>query len=152
MSYLKKNQYNKVSNRIDEAHASDQYKKELKKILLIVKEIVAQIDVNTDVLWTEFENANELVGVLNKKAKQLKQGDLSKLEEIKFFFLPTSVLQEVAVSNGWESLYLSLASKFDRHYTKITNTYDYLILYDDKKITPFKKIKKIWNRIMQRDS
>jgi hypothetical protein len=152
MSYLKKNQYNKVSNRIDEAHASDQYKNELKKILLIVKEIVAQIDVNTDMLWTEFENANELVGDLNKKAKQLKQGDLSKLEEIKFFFLPTSVLQEVAVSNGWESLYLSLASKFDRHYTKITNTYDYLILYDDKKITPFKKIKKIWNRIMQRDS
>jgi len=151
MSYLKKFRYNKVSNQIDEAHASVQYKEELRQILLIVKEIISQIDANTDVLWTEYESAKELVTDLNKKVEQLKNGDLNKLEEIKFFFLPTSSLQEVAISNGWTSLYQSLASKFDRHYAKIINTYDYLILYDDEKTTPFNKLKKLWNKLIQRD-
>jgi len=49
----------------------------------------------------------------------LAQGDLSCLKEIQLLFLPTSVLQEHSLQNGWSKEYLAIASHFDRLYERL---------------------------------
>jgi hypothetical protein len=67
-----------------------------------------------DVVWSHYGDEEELVADLRDHADRLRQGDRSRLPDLRVLFLPTGALQEIAISSGWSDRYLSLASRFDR--------------------------------------
>lgn len=92
-----------------------------KLIIDIVKIIRQKITVETDIVWTSYNNVNELQKDVDKNLISFENGDLQALEKFKYLFGPTATFQELSLSNGWSEEYLILAERFDEAYEKIKN-------------------------------
>lgn len=68
-----------------------------------------------DVTWTAtWDTAEEMIADLRDHLSKVRLGDFSRLDQLKFLFLPTGPLQEVSVSSGWAEEYLTLAARCGR--------------------------------------
>ena len=76
-----------------------------------VKEIIDSP--NTDVTWSRYNTAEEVIKDLASCIEQLKQKDKSVIEKLKILFAPTGVFQEISIDSGWSDKYLELANRFD---------------------------------------
>lgn len=90
-------------------------------LIHIINSVKEKITDHSDMVWTSYDNAQQLKNELHKIAENLIAGDSTSLEELKHLFLPTAVLQEHAISNGWPDEYLKLAAQFDEVYLEIKN-------------------------------
>jgi len=71
-----------------------------------------------DLNWQPYyEDQQELLRDLHDHAERIRNGDASRLPELKFSLLPTGDLNEIALSSGWGSAYVRLADEFDALYT-----------------------------------
>lgn len=86
---------------------------------MIIRLVRAKITDNTNLLWTDYDDAEELQTELDHDLLQLEKGNLSSLKKYKSYFLPTATFQEIAVSNAWGDEYLRLAGLFDGLYGEI---------------------------------
>jgi hypothetical protein len=85
--------------------------KEINKLLRIVREHLTIKDSN--VLMSSFNTSEEVINCIDEHIQKLSNSDISSLNDLIVLFLPTSDLQEIAISNGWGAEYLNIAEKFD---------------------------------------
>ena len=78
-----------------------------------LEKLSAKMKPDMDLFWSSYGSYEELMETLDEYKQALKNKDLSKLSELKFLFLATGDLQEIALSNGWGDEFLKLASEFD---------------------------------------
>ena len=92
---------------------------DFQKIIEILIIILNKVNAETDIEWTQFNTAQELMAELSNSIEKLRLGDYDTLENVYLMFLPTGSLQELSASNNWEDEYLKLADQFDDHYEKL---------------------------------
>ena len=92
----------------------------LNDLITLLEQVSAKIADQSDMLWGWYETPAQLRSDLEKYNRQLGLGDLSCLNEINLLFLPTSVLQEHSLQNGWSAEYLAISIKFDRLYKRLS--------------------------------
>jgi hypothetical protein len=95
------------------------FSKEFQKIVEILIAIRNTVDLQTDVVWTKFDSAQELIDDLTTDIEKLRLGDCETLSKVYLAFGPTSTYQELSISNGWGDEYLKLAEQFDYCHKKI---------------------------------
>lgn len=88
----------------------------LNELLVLLEQVRSKITDGSDMLWGWYETPGQLRSDLEQYVRQLAEADPSCLKEIRLLFLPTSVLQEHSIQNGWSKEYVALASDFDRLY------------------------------------
>ncbi len=80
-------------------------------VLMKTKALIKVSDI--DVVWSRFENKEELITALDDHIEKLRSQDFAKLWNLIVLFAPTGSLQEISISSGWSTEYLALASEFD---------------------------------------
>ena len=73
----------------------------LNELLVLLRLIQSKIKGGSEMLWGWYETPAQLRSDLEQYALQLVDGDLSCLKELQLLFLPTSVLHEHSIQNGW---------------------------------------------------
>lgn len=86
------------------------------KILEIIKSKITQ---ETDLLWTNYNSAAELIAEINIIDNLLWDKNKNGLQFLGHLFAPTGTLQEIAMQNDWIQEYLNLSSKFDTLYENL---------------------------------
>jgi hypothetical protein len=88
------------------------------RLVEIIDELVAIVQAHPqDLNWQpHYDNEQQLVSDLRDHARRIRQGDGSRLAELKFSLLPTGDLNEIAFSSGWGDAYVRLANRFDELY------------------------------------
>lgn len=86
------------------------------EIIKILEVIKSKITDETNLLWTSYNSAEELIGEINKIDNLLKDKNKKGLELLKYLFAPTGTVQEMAMQNNWSQEYLNLSLKFDTLY------------------------------------
>ena len=84
----------------------------LNQVLLLLKD-------NVDSDYSN-QSVYELQKILSMQIKAIEDNSIIDSQELILIFLPTSTLQETAMTNEWSSEYLVLAEKFDnliKHYS-----------------------------------
>jgi hypothetical protein len=71
-----------------------------------------------DFAWSEWDNAQEALSMLDSHIAAIEQEDISRLSELSLLFAPTGSIQEVSVSSGWGEEFLGLAARFDKAAAK----------------------------------
>ena len=79
----------------------------LRKTKVIIKNTA------TDVVWSRFENEEEVIAALDDHLEKLLSHDFDEIMDLIMLFAPTGSLQEISISSGWGTEYLALASEFD---------------------------------------
>lgn len=79
----------------------------------ILHQVLPFITADTDMVWTRYENWQQLRDVLQQHIIQITNGNLGSLDNLKILMAPTGTLQEHAIQNGWTSQYMQLAEQFD---------------------------------------
>lgn len=69
---------------------------------------------NTDMTWTTYCNEKEFVQELDTLIDDFKKGDRGCIDKLKWLFVPTGILQEISLSNGWGERYTELSEEFDK--------------------------------------
>ena len=92
---------------------------QIQELIDIITTIRNKINDTTDVVWTKYENANDLQMEIDKVLNDFIKGDMSMLDKFYYWFLPTSTFQEISISNGWINEYIVLSNKFDKLYDKL---------------------------------
>jgi hypothetical protein len=90
---------------------------ELAALVGTIKDIIMNTDGN--VLWSHYDNKDQVINELHHHITMLEKGDISKLNEIIMLFSPTSDLQEISINNGWGDKFLEFAKKFDSIISEI---------------------------------
>ncbi|WP_433207822.1 hypothetical protein ACQP1G_22725 [Nocardia sp. CA-107356] len=73
-----------------------------------------------DVSWqSRYADEAELAVDLTEHAELIRQGDLSRLPDLRFLFLTTGPLCEIAASSGWLETYTVLGNRFDQLYERL---------------------------------
>lgn len=91
---------------------------DLLRVLEKVLHIVTTFE--QDVTWNSgWDTPADMVTELQAHADRLRSGDLSKLDDLRFLFLPTGPLQEVSISSGWAEVFLTLSEHFDHAYAAL---------------------------------
>src|SRR5579872_5812744 len=91
----------------------------LAELIALLEQIIPKITDGSDMLWGRYEVPAVLRSDLEKYINQLKHGDTSSLKNLDLLFLPTSVLQEHSIQNGWTEEYIEWSKTFDRLYKKL---------------------------------
>ncbi|HEY1196898.1 hypothetical protein [Flavobacterium sp.] len=89
---------------------------EVFKILNIIKSKISQ---ETDLLWTNYNSAEELIAEINIIDNLVREKNRKGLEALEYLFAPTGTLQEISMQNDWIQEYLNLSSKFDTLYENL---------------------------------
>ena len=89
------------------------------RLAAIIAELVAIVQAHPqDLDWQPYyDDQHELLLDLQDHAERVRNGDASRLPELKFSLLPTGDLNEIALSSGWGDAYVRLADEFDDLYT-----------------------------------
>jgi hypothetical protein len=87
-----------------------------KELTDLIGQVKNKITDDSDMVWTNYDNAKQLRDELETYILELQSGDMGSIEKLKKFFLPTAPLQEHSISNGWGNEYLELSKKFDGLY------------------------------------
>ncbi|MEU7629089.1 hypothetical protein AB0C34_03760 [Nocardia sp. NPDC049220] len=67
-----------------------------------------------DLTWqARYSDERELVDDLTDHAGRIQRGDVSRMSDLRFLFVPTGPLCEIAVSSGWLHVYAMLGNRFD---------------------------------------
>jgi hypothetical protein len=82
---------------------------ELKHIL---EEAIVHLEKSEASDWTPID-PNEVVRDLREAITALNNGRKMDKRKLEMHFLPTSSIQEIAMSNGWSDEYLVIAGQFD---------------------------------------
>lgn len=91
---------------------------EIQLIIDIIQTVRDKITGETDVIWAGYDILIELQEELDKELNELKKGNLEILDKFNLRFSPTATFQEVALSNGWEEEFITLADRFDELYER----------------------------------
>ncbi|MEV5836947.1 hypothetical protein [Nocardia sp. NPDC052112] len=68
-----------------------------------------------DLSWqSRYAEHGEIVDDLTDHAARLRQGDSSRLSDLRYLFAPTGPLCEIAASSGWLVSYTELGNRFDQ--------------------------------------
>ena len=87
---------------------------DLPRVTAVLQSILSHLEQpDVDVLWAGFEPLAEAIDEVVEQIQRLERGDTSEVNYLRFHFLPTSSLQEFAISNDWGDEYLQLAAEFD---------------------------------------
>ena len=106
---------------------------DFQEISKIIGNIKSRINIETDTLWTGFDNTEILKNELDSDQKRIELLDFEILEKIMVEFLPTSTYQELAMSNGWSEEYLKIAEN--------SNIYTMKKRFLDEILSNLKKLK-----------
>lgn len=68
---------------------------------------------DNDFTWSSWEDAPAALKEIDDLMSRLESGSLPPRNEMEMLFLPTGPIQEVSLSSGWGSEFLSLADRFD---------------------------------------
>ncbi|MEV6430877.1 hypothetical protein [Nocardia sp. NPDC051463] len=86
----------------------------LDQVLAIVKRDPQEL------IWqSRYSDERELVNDLTDHAQRIRQGDLSRLPDLSFLFVPTGPLCEIAASSGWLEAYTVLGNRFDELHSRL---------------------------------
>lgn len=91
----------------------------LQRIIEIIGFVQLRINRETDLMWTPYDNAHQLLSILEPELEELKQGNLKSLPEYKLRFSPAGLFQEIATTNGWGDEFVKLADEFDFLMNKV---------------------------------
>lgn len=96
-------------------------KSEAAQILDILDQVMAIVRVGPqDLSWqSRYADEAELVGDLTEHSELIRRGDMSRLPDLKFLFVATGPLCEIAASSGWLATYTELGNRFDRLYERL---------------------------------
>ena len=73
-----------------------------------------------DLTWqSRYSDKRELLADLTDHAERVRQGDLSRLADLRYLFVPTGPLCEIAASSGWLDVYTMLGNRFDEAYERM---------------------------------
>ena len=87
----------------------------VEEIVAILEEVASILKLpDMDVAWSRYNNVEEAVEDINQHNARLRRGDLSKMQDLTLLFAPTGSLQEISISSGWGTPFLSIAARFDR--------------------------------------
>ncbi len=88
------------------------------RLAAIVDEILEIVQAHPqDLNWQPYyDDQQELLRDLHDHAERIRNGDASRLPELKFSLLPTGNVNEIAFSSGWGVAYVRLADEFDELY------------------------------------
>jgi hypothetical protein len=85
------------------------------EVVGILEKVVQVLELpGTDVVWSHYNNVEEVVDDINQHIERLRRGDLSKIDDLRLMLAPTGSLQEISISSGWGEGFLHLAARFDR--------------------------------------
>jgi hypothetical protein len=89
------------------------------RLAAIIDELLQIVQAHPqDLNWQPcYDDQQELLHDLHDHAERIRNGDPSRLRELKFSLLPTGDLNEIAFSSGWGAAYVRLADEFDDLYT-----------------------------------
>lgn len=88
-------------------------------VLEILDVIKSKINVETDLLWTNYNSAEELIAEIKIIDNLLRDKNKKGLESLGYLFAPTGTLQEISMQNDWIQEYLNLSLKFDTLYENL---------------------------------
>ncbi|WP_327119826.1 hypothetical protein OHB12_14625 [Nocardia sp. NBC_01730] len=85
------------------------------EMLDVLDQVLAIVQhVPQDLTWqSRYSDERELVDDLTEHAGRIRQGDVSRLPDLRFLFVPTGPLCEIAASSGWLETYAVLGNRFD---------------------------------------
>ncbi|MEU7767644.1 hypothetical protein AB0B25_21275 [Nocardia sp. NPDC049190] len=85
------------------------------EIVDILDHVLAIVQrVPQDLTWqARYSDERELVDDLTDHAGRIRRGDVSRMSDLRFLFLPTGPLCEIAASSGWLDVYAMLGNRFD---------------------------------------
>jgi hypothetical protein len=92
----------------------------LNDLIELLGQVKSRITDGSDMLWGWYETPEQLCNDLDSYCLLLSQGDTSCLKELELLFLPTSVLQEHSIQNGWSAEYLVVSEKFDGLHRRLS--------------------------------
>ena len=72
----------------------------------------------TDVIWSSYNSANEVIKDLEDIEKDLKGGGKNAVDRLCFLLAPTGDLQEIAVNSGWGNEFLDIAAALEKSVGK----------------------------------
>ena len=78
------------------------------------RDLLARPD--NDFAWSSWEDREAALAEVDEHIATLERGSVPDLSVL---FLPTGPIQEVSLSSGWGSEFLSLAERFDREIAKL---------------------------------
>ena len=84
------------------------------ELIEVIKRVKEKITDDSDMVWTRYDNAEELRNELETYSEELRKGNTSCLNKLYLLFLPTASLQEHSISNNWTDDYLELSRIIDR--------------------------------------
>ena len=97
-----------------------EYFEDFQKVAELLLQIRSCITEESDTVWTGFDNVETFLEELNKDIDNIQLCDFQTLKKVKLHFLPTSVYQELSLSNGWSEMYMQLATEFDAIYERLS--------------------------------
>jgi hypothetical protein len=92
---------------------------DFQKIAEILIEVRSKVNLDTDVVWSEYDNPQQLLDALAKDIQNLHACDSMTLSKVYLQFSATGTYQELSISNGWGDEYLELSRQFDHYHKKI---------------------------------
>jgi hypothetical protein len=72
----------------------------------------------TDVIWSNYNSADEVIKDLEDIEKGLKRSDKNAVDRLYFLLAPTGSLQEISISSGWGNEYLEIAATLEKSVGK----------------------------------
>lgn len=89
----------------------------MQKLISALEKTIDFLNNSEDSIMTD-KSAFEVQEILEKEIKRLKENKNFSFfgkSKIKFLFLPTGALQEIAIVNGWGDEYLQIAAIVDEY-------------------------------------
>ena len=68
---------------------------------------------DTDVCWSNYNNAEEAIKELETLEKGILNQDKNAVNSLLFLLLPTACLQEISISSGWGDEFLGIAERLE---------------------------------------
>ncbi|MHA1472865.1 MAG: hypothetical protein ACTSQW_07195 [Promethearchaeota archaeon] len=99
------------------------------EILESIKKLI--LEPRTDLIWSTFDNKDELVFEIDTHIQKLKLQDFSKLKNLILLFAPTSDFQEISLSSGWSNRYLNISERFDVAVESLCEKYQLKPFFDE---------------------
>lgn len=104
---------------MDQTTPPSNYYNQIADLLTVIK---GYTDTNTNVIWSGYQTAQDLLNDLDIKIAKVRACNYNVLEELHVLFLPTCCFQDISISNGWGDEFLVIAAEFDRLHIKIKQT------------------------------
>ena len=75
-----------------------------------------------DFAWSSWEDSTAALAELDRHIVAIESGELPKRHELTILFAPTGPIQEVSLSSGWGSQFLTVAERFAATVERVFRT------------------------------